>query len=177
MKKIFMSVLVLMLTFTCLSAEAGVFGWLKSRELQLSPEVKGQVLMSGSAQAGKRIHRALTYGDSVHSDYADTDANGYFRFPIKVIKTRDSMFDTNVRQEIYIEEDGKITLLWYARNLNTMDYSSFNALLQNMICELNAPEMRYDLKPDLSQPGLYLGVISRCTFVNTDVIENTEINE
>ena len=155
---------------------ADMFGWLKKKELQLSPEVNGVVLLNGQAAAGLEITRNLTHGDDTYRDYAIADAEGKFKFAPKKIKVRESMFDTNVSHEIYIKQDENITLLWYAGMLNTMDYDSFNVLLQNMTCELTAPELRYDLKPDPSQPGLYLGVISRCTFVNTDVIENSEIN-
>ena len=155
---------------------ADMFSWFKKKELQLSPEVNGVVLLNGQGAAGLEITRNLTHGDNTFRDYVIADAEGKFKFTSKKIKVRESMFDTNVSHEIYIKQDDNITVLWYAGMLNTMDYDSFNVLLQDMTCELTAPELRYDLKPDPSQPGLYLGVISRCTFANTDVIENSEIN-
>lgn len=174
MKKIAMSALVLMLTIICLSVEAGVFGWIKKKGLQLSPEVNGMILLKGQIVAGLKITRDLTYGDEVFSDYVLTDKHGSFSFPAKTIKVRDSMFDTNVRQEIYAEHEGKLLKLWRARALNSVDFKSYNVLLNSMICELTAPEMLFDLESDPAQPGLYLGATGICSFTNEGPIMNKE---
>ncbi|MDP4534899.1 hypothetical protein Q3O60_01695 [Alkalimonas collagenimarina] len=174
MHKIFTSALVLMLTLACLSAEAVVFGWLKKKELQLSPEVEGVILLEGQALTGIRITRDITYGDEVFSDHILTGKDGRFSLPTKVIRVRDSMFDTNVRQEIYAEHEGKLYKLWRARALNSVDYKSFNQLLSGMICELTSPEMLFDLEREPTQPGVYLIATSICSFIDESPITNKE---
>ena len=153
---------------------ADMFGWLKKKELQLSPEINGVTLLNGQAIAGIKITRDVTYGDDVYSDYILSGKDGQFSFPPTVIKVRESMFDVNVRQEIYAEYEGKLYKLWRARALNSVDYKSFNQLLSGMICELTAPEMLFDLEREPSQPGVYLIATSICSFVDETPITNKE---
>ncbi len=175
MPKIVTSALVLMLTFTCVSAEAGVFGWLKKTELELSPEVNGTVTLHGKPLASATVHRYLSYGDKEFNDRVTTDANGQFRLPIKTARIRVSaMFDTWVSQKLVVEHANQKTEIWATGATNTVDYDSVRQLLSSMQCELTSPEMRLDI-PRRNPQSPPLGVGSICSFKHDEIILEKEL--
>lgn len=154
-----------------------MFGWLKNKKLQLSPAVHGQILLYGIPVRGITVIRDLNYGDKLFTDESITNAEGHFSFPSKTIKVRDSIFDTDVRHSIYVEQDTEIIKVFSISSLNTLDFKSFNTVLSNMICELTMPEQGYDLEPDQEHPGVYLGAIGKCLFTDKSFVVNQEVLE
>ncbi|PKM18364.1 MAG: hypothetical protein CVV11_13665 [Gammaproteobacteria bacterium HGW-Gammaproteobacteria-15] len=156
---------------------ADMFSWFKKKELQLSPTVQGQILLHGQPVKGITVLRDLNYGDELYTDRQVTGSDGHFSFPAKNIRVKDSMFDTDVRHGLFVEQGSEITRIFSISNLNTLDFKSFNTLLKNMTCELSNPELGYDLEPDPAKPGVYLGAISKCSFADESVVTNKEIVE
>ena len=153
---------------------ADMFSWFKKKELQLSPVIQGRILLNGRPASGITVLRDLKHGDDSYSEQQVTDSNGHFTFPAKIIKVRESMFDTAVKHNIYVQQD-EIINIFSISNLNTLDFNSFNALLKEMTCELSNPDFGLDLEPDPLNPGIYLGAISKCSFADESVIKNKEI--
>ncbi|WP_166836345.1 DUF6795 domain-containing protein [Rheinheimera pleomorphica] len=153
---------------------ADMFSWFKKKELQLSPVIQGKILLNGRPASGMTVLRDLKHGDDSYSEKQVTDSNGHFTFPAKIIKVRESMFDTAVKHNIYVQQD-EIINIFSISNLNTLDFNSFNALLKEMTCELSNPDFGLDLEPDPLNPGIYLGAISKCSFADESVIKNKEI--
>lgn len=153
---------------------ADMFAWFKKKELQLSPKVTGQILLNGQPVQGITVLRDLNYGDELYTDKEVTDQEGHFSFPPKTIKIKDSMFDTDVKHSLYVERQSEVIKFFGISSLNTLDFNSFNVLLKHMTCELTHPDYGLDLKPDPSQPGVYLGAISKCSFADESVVTNKE---
>lgn len=156
---------------------ADMFSWLKNKESQLSPIVQGQILSNSEPVRGIAVIRDLNYGDKLFTDKCTTDADGRFSFSRKIIKARESMFDTDVRHGLYVEQGSEVIRIFSISSLNTLDFKSFNTLLKNMTCELSNPELGYDLEPDPAKPGVYLGAISKCRFADESVVINKAIVE
>ncbi|MCG3761035.1 DUF6795 domain-containing protein [Vibrio cincinnatiensis] len=170
MHKIFMLALALMLTFTCLSAEAGVFGWLKKTELELSPEVKGTITLHEKPVVGAIVHRLLSYGDREFNDKVTTDANGQFNLPAKKARIRVSpMFDTWVSQELIVEHAGEKVRIWSAGGTSVLDFDSIKLLLSGINCELTAPKMYIEI-PRRTPNGAPLAMATTCNFKHDHVI-------
>ena len=153
---------------------ADMFSWFKKTELQLSPKVAGQILLDGKPVSGLTVLRDLHYGDELYTDKEVTDSDGRFSFAPKTIKIRNSMFDTDVKHSLYVEKQSEVIKFFAISSLNTLDFNSFNVLLKNMTCELTHSDYGLDLKPDPSQPGIYLGAISKCSFADESVVTNKE---
>ncbi|MGY5582780.1 carboxypeptidase-like regulatory domain-containing protein [Vibrio cincinnatiensis] len=175
MHKIFMLALALMLTFTCLSAEAGVFGWLKKTELELSPEVKGTITLHEKPVVGAIVHRLLSYGDREFNDKVTTDANGQFNLPAKKARIRVSpMFDTWVSQKLIVEHAGQKIEIWSAGDTSVLNYDSIKLLLSSINCELSTPEMVLVI-PRRNPQSPPFGVGSICTFEHDEIILEKEL--
>ncbi|MCG3734144.1 carboxypeptidase-like regulatory domain-containing protein [Vibrio cincinnatiensis] len=177
MHKIFMLALALMLTFTCLSAEAGVFGWLKKTELELSPEVKGTITLHEKPVVGAIVHRLLSYGDREFNDKVTTDTNGQFNLPAKKARIRVSpMFDTWVSQVLLVEYAGKKVEVWTAGATSVLDSDSIKLLLSDVNCEISAPEMKIGI-PRTNPRSPLLWMVTTCNFKHDHVIIEKELNK
>ncbi|MEE2002287.1 carboxypeptidase-like regulatory domain-containing protein [Alkalimonas sp. MEB108] len=165
---------LILLMFTT-HVEAGVFGWFKKTELELSPEVNGTVTLHNKPVAGATVHRYLTYSDKKFNDSAITDEQGHFQLPVKIAKLRVSpMFDTTVTQTLVVEHANSRTEIWAAANLNTLNYDSIRQLLSSMQCELTSPDMRLEI-PMRNPQSPPLGVVSICTFEHDEIILEKEL--
>ncbi|MDP2716452.1 carboxypeptidase-like regulatory domain-containing protein [Rheinheimera sp.] len=143
----------------------------KKREHLLSPEVKGRVTRGGAPFQGACVVRALTHGETHYIDEAVTDEQGRFQFAPKSVITR-AWFKNHFRQEVYLKTDGEALALWYISADQALTHKSIDILLQQLQCELDNPELAYELV-NFEQPEQHLTAISRSIFNQPELIKNT----
>jgi len=134
--------------FTSTQALADMFGFFNKQEFVLSAPVKGQLLDDGQPIANTKVIRSLTYGDE-YVDEAITDANGYFSFAEKTIKTAkpSSMFDNeSLFQHIYLENGTpEGIVLWAVRVILHEQSETLERLLADLVCDVSEQPKTYDI--------------------------------
>jgi hypothetical protein len=123
---------------------ADMFSWFKKYDVHLSPAVHGRVLLNGQPLTGAVVSRELNY-DKEYVDKTTTDANGYFSFVEKNIRSRKpgSLEELRTRQVVVVHHQQKPYLLWY---LTTSSIEPQQAVVQRLAalnCELSDEEKEH----------------------------------
>ena len=136
--------------------------YFKQYDVYLSPEVHGAISKHGVPLRNVEVYRNLDY-DKAYRDTAQTDLNGQFSFPEKIIKSSrpGKLFDeTRIRQVIGLVHEDEKYLLWYL----TDDIGQKGAIaehLRAMKCDLTTPEMEFAFD-NHEHPGFPHAAFSIC---------------
>ena len=124
-----MKILIAVLASICLiysfsTLGANMFGWFKKQPVQLSSEVRGQILDNGKPVIGQIVSRELIYIDEkVHFDQTITDDKGFFYFPEKIIMSSipsKPLVEHRISQAIFIDKKNRnYQDLQHKKNLNS----------------------------------------------------------
>ena len=165
-----------------------MFGWFKKQPVQLSSEVRGQILDNGKPVIGQIISRRLIYVDEkVHLDQTVTDNNGNFYFPEKTIMSTlpsKPLIQHNVTQHIFIDgadaynkktKNNKITL-WESYKPGYKEIKEYKDKLSLMNCDIKNKEVSFKF---ISNSDYEYRAVSICrwekNFVMTMLYENDKI--
>jgi hypothetical protein len=161
---------VLLLPFAALTVYfAGLLLLDKKREYVLSPAVKGRVTQDGLPCQSACVVRTLMHGETRYEDEAVTDEQGRFQFAAKTVISR-GWFKSRYRQELYLKTDSDVGLLWYISADSVLSHKSIDILLQQLQCELNNPEVEYELV-NFEQPEQPLTAVSRSIFNQPQLVK------
>jgi len=127
-----------------------MFGWFKKQDVFLSSEVNGVVTDNGEAVANIEVTRSLIYTDEkIYRDVTNTDSNGHFYFPKKVIRSAvpSKPFAVNrVSQEIYTNHKDTLTPFWVATHVGIKEMPEFTKKLEFLNCELTNKRVDFEFK-------------------------------
>ncbi|TCI03403.1 hypothetical protein EZV61_11075 [Corallincola luteus] len=141
---------VIFLLFLFITGNIGMFGLFKKFDVNLCPEVKGQILLEGKPVSGVKITRSLTYYyENERLDYTTTDDNGQFSFPEVNIRSRKpgSMFDVSrTYQELFAERCGQKYKLWRSTFHGIEKRPEYERKLGSLNCDLTSKLVKFEFK-------------------------------
>lgn len=114
-----------------------MLGMLKKYTVELSPEVRGQLLNQKKPLSHHKVARSLIYGDEEYLDETITDMEGNFQLSKKSIKSKlpgNVFHEPKVQVYITTEVHGAAHLLWFSNQ----DGININPLYINYLNSLNA---------------------------------------
>ena len=166
--------ILLPLMLVCsVSAEAGVFWWFNKITVQVSPEIKGAVMLHGKPQTNMQIKRGTFFEDSWSWDSTRTDADGHFYFAEKVIQAREVLHERQVAVQLLAVDypkKGDEDLFFRIGESHDLKSPSRDLLTDGMLCELSAD---YDMSylKFIEQPDMpWRGFESKCRFLHADKV-------
>ena len=166
-------VMLSLVFFSNTSAEAGVFWWFNKIEVQVSPEIKGAVMLHGKPQANMQVKRGTFFEDSWSWDSTYTDAEGHFYFAEKVIQAREVLHERQVAVQLLAVDypsKGNEDLFFRIGASHNLKTPSVALLTDGMLCELSADyEMSYLKLPEFSDTYRH-GFKSKCRFLHAEKI-------
>lgn len=166
-------VMLSLVFFSNTSAEAGVFWWFNKIAVQVSPEIKGAVMLHGKPQANMQVKRGTFFEDSWSWDSTYTDAEGHFYFAEKVIQAREVLHERQVAVQLLAVDypsKGNEDLFFRIGASHNLKTPSVALLTDGMLCELSADyEMSYLKLPEFSDTYRH-GFKSKCRFLHAEKI-------
>lgn len=166
-------ILIPLILLCSLNAEAGVFWWFNKIEVQVSPEIKGAVMLHDKPQANMRIKRGTFFEDGWSWDSTQTDADGHFYFAEKLIQAREVLHERQVAVQLLAVDypnKGDEDLFFRIGESHDLKSPSRDLLTDGMVCELSANyEMSY-LKFIEHPDAPWRGFESKCRFLHADKV-------
>ncbi|SDZ99691.1 DUF6795 domain-containing protein [Alkalimonas amylolytica] len=163
----------LLALFTHNPAEAGMFGWFKRIDVQVSPEIKGAITLHDKPQADMVIKRGTFFEDSWSWDSTRTDADGHFYFAEKTVKAREVLHERQVAVRLLALDyptKGDEDLFFRLSSSHNLKSRSSDLLTDGMHCELSAEYTMSYLK-SLEYPNMdWHGFQSKCRFLHADKV-------
>lgn len=163
------------------SAEAGVFGWFKRIDVQVSPEIKGAIVLEGKPQADMVIKRGTFFDDSWSWESTRTDADGHFYFAEKLVKARPVLYERQVGVQLLAVDypkKGDEDLFFRMGESHDFKSPTRDLLTNGMYCELSAEYTMSYLKFIENPSAVWRGFESKCRFLHADkvVVSQTELD-
>lgn len=163
------------------SAEAGVFGWFKRIDVQVSPEIKGAIALEGKPQADMVIKRGTFFDDNWSWDSTRTDADGHFYFAEKLVKARPVLYERQVALQLLAVDypkKGDEDLFFRMGTSHNLKSPSSDLLAAGMHCELSADYTTSYMKYIENPSGVWRGFDSKCRFLHADklVVSQAELD-
>ena len=150
--------------------ETSMFDWFK-KEYNLSPPLEGVLLKDGQPLAHTTITRYVNSagyeGDRV--DEFITDAQGHFVIPASYAKLYIgpmSEFWANCALTLGPANEELSNILWFSNKFNGELYSDIQQPLEELICEVNASELR------VAPPRSSNHITTVCRWKNMPPLEN-----
>lgn len=134
-----------LIPFTSNQVMAAMFGFFKRYDVELSPEVHGQVTEDGTPLEAISVSREVHY-DKSYTDETVTDKDGRFSFPPKAIRSSlpGKLFaEPRTIQFIHAHVDGQHFLLWHAVTGSTEIPQAFRERLTKLNCDITNPEITH----------------------------------
>ncbi|TAA47939.1 hypothetical protein EXY25_01455 [Corallincola spongiicola] len=129
-----------------------MFGLFKKFDVNLCPEVKGQILLEGKPVAGIKITRSLTFIEGkAQVDCVSSDDNGLFNLPEVNIRSSKpgSMFSVeHTRQDIVAEYNDQKYRLWTSIYPGIGKSPEYAKKLASLNCELTSKLAKFEFKND-----------------------------
>ncbi|MBZ9612049.1 hypothetical protein I4W93_010630 [Rheinheimera sp. MA13] len=163
------------------SAEAGVFGWFKRIDVQVSPEIKGAIALEGKPQADMVIKRGTFFDDSWSWESTRTDADGHFYFAEKLVKARPVLYERQVALQLLAvdhSKKGDEDLFFEMGTSHNLKSPSSDLLAAGMHCELSDDYTTSYMKYIENPSGVWRGFHSKCRFLHADkvVVSQAELD-
>ncbi|MDP5141281.1 hypothetical protein ORJ00_00820 [Rheinheimera baltica] len=163
------------------SAEAGVFGWFKRIDVQVSPEIKGAIALEGKPQADMVIKRGTFFDDSWSWESTRTDADGHFYFAEKLVKARPVLYERQVALQLLAVDHpkkGDEDLFFEMGTSHNLKSPSSDLLAAGMHCELSDDYTTSYMKYIENPSGVWRGFHSKCRFLHADkvVVSQAELD-
>ncbi|WP_432402136.1 DUF6795 domain-containing protein [Shewanella sp. MF05960] len=124
-----------------------MFGLLKTYDVHMCSEVKGQVLVNGKPVVGAKVTRQLKYIHKfVENDETRTDENGEFSMPevnLSSKKPGDMFVHNFTEQQIELFHDGKSYLLWRSSVIGIEESPEVKEKLATLNADLTSKEVDF----------------------------------